>query len=120
VTAEQRACPACGTEFTWTPAAPRKKFCSTRCKHRWHTTHRKPRNRRGRKPAARDDPRPAAPTTDVAATTLVAPPPGPAGLTAAPACPHCRQPVALVAWLVPPAASVTTPPRHAGTIRENT
>ena len=79
-----------------------------------------PRNRRGRKPAARDDPRPAAPTTDVAATTLVAPPPGPAGLTAAPACPHCRQPVALVAWLVPPAASVTTPPRHAGTIRENT
>jgi endogenous inhibitor of DNA gyrase (YacG/DUF329 family) len=120
VTAEQRTCPSCGTEFTWTPAAPRKKFCSIRCKHRWHTAHRKPRSRRrGRPPAARDDPRPAPPATGVAATAPVAPPPGPAGLTAAPACPHCRQPVALVAWLVPPAASVTTPPRHADTIRDN-
>jgi endogenous inhibitor of DNA gyrase (YacG/DUF329 family) len=124
VTAEQRNCPSCGTAFTWTPAAPRQKFCSTRCKHRWHTAHRKPR-RRGRQPAARDDPRPDTPTTSVATTNAVAttPPPAtpqPGGLTAAPACPHCRQPVALVAWLVPPAASVTTPPRHADTIRENT
>jgi len=119
VTAEQRACPSCGTAFTWTPAAPRQRFCSTRCKHRWHTANRKPR-RRGRQGTARDDPRPDAPTTGVATTTPAAPPPGPAGLTAAPACPHCRQPVALVAWLVPPAASVTTPPRHADTIRENT
>jgi endogenous inhibitor of DNA gyrase (YacG/DUF329 family) len=99
VTAEQRACPSCGTAFTWTPAAPRQRFCSTRCKHRWHTD---------------------APAAGVATTTPVAPPPGPAGLTAAPACPHCRQPVALVAWLVPPAASVTTPPRHADTIRDST
>jgi endogenous inhibitor of DNA gyrase (YacG/DUF329 family) len=121
VTAEQRACPSCGTEFTWTPAAPLKKFCSTRCKHRWHTAHRKPR-RRARHDAARDDPRPDTPTTSVATTTTAVAttaPPGPA-LTAAPACPHCRQPVALVAWLVPPAASITTPPRHADTIRENT
>ena len=127
MTAEQRNCPSCGTAFTWTPAAPRQKFCSTRCKHRWHTANRKPRRRRARQDAARDDPRPDTPTTSVATTTAVAtttpataPPPGPAGLTAAPACPHCRQPVALVAWLVPPAASVTTPPRHADTIRENT
>jgi endogenous inhibitor of DNA gyrase (YacG/DUF329 family) len=116
VTAEQRNCPSCGTAFTWTPAAPRQKFCSTRCKHRWHTAHRKPRRRHARQDPAPGDPRPDAPTTSVATTT----PPGPAGLTAAPACPHCRQPVALVAWLVPPAASVTTPPRHADTIRENT
>ena len=119
MTAEQRACPSCGTVFTWTPAAPRQRFCSTRCKHRWHTANRKPR-RRGRQPATRDDPRPDTPTTGVATTTPVAPPPGPAGLTTAPACPHCRQPVALVAWLVPPAASVTTPPRHADTTRDNT
>ena len=61
MTAEQRACPACGTEFTWTPAAPRQKFCSTTCKHRWHTANRKPR-RRARHDAARDDPRPDTPT----------------------------------------------------------
>jgi endogenous inhibitor of DNA gyrase (YacG/DUF329 family) len=121
VTAEQRACPSCGTAFTLTPAAPRKKFCSTRCKHRWHSAHRKPRRRRARQDAARDDPRPDTPAAAVATTTpAAAPPPGPAALTAAPACPHCRQPVELVAWLVPQAASVTTPPRHADTIRENT
>jgi endogenous inhibitor of DNA gyrase (YacG/DUF329 family) len=113
VTAEQRACPSCGTAFTLTPAAPRKKFCSTRCKHRWHSANRKPRRR-----ARRDDPHPDTPATSVATTTAVATPHAPA-LTAAPACPHCRQPVALVAWLVPPAASVTTPPRHADTIRDN-
>ncbi len=115
--AEQRACPACGAEFTWTPAAPRQKYCSTRCKHRWHAAHGKPRSRRGRnrEDATSDDARPATATTDVP------PPPAPAGgLAAAPACPHCRQPVALVAWLVPPAASITTPPRHADTIREIT
>jgi endogenous inhibitor of DNA gyrase (YacG/DUF329 family) len=117
VTAEQRACPSCGTAFTLTPAAPRKKFCSTRCKHRWHSANRKPR-RRARRDAARDDPHPDTPATSVATTTAVATPHTPA-LTAAPACPHCRQPVALVAWLVPPAASVTTPPRHADTIRDN-
>jgi endogenous inhibitor of DNA gyrase (YacG/DUF329 family) len=112
MTAEQRPCPACGSQFTWTPAAPRQRFCSTRCKHRWHDASRKPRNRPR---PARDDGRPPAPTTPAAK-----PPHTPAdGLTAAPACPHCRQPVALVAWLVPPAASITTPPRHADTIRDN-
>jgi hypothetical protein len=37
-------------------------------------------------------------------------PAGTGTLTAAPACPRCRQPIAIVAWLVPPAAaSVATP-----------
>jgi len=44
----------------------------------------------------------------------------PATLTPAPACPDCRQPVAIVAWLVvPAAASVATPRRHADTVRDN-
>jgi endogenous inhibitor of DNA gyrase (YacG/DUF329 family) len=108
VNAERRTCPACGTEFTWTPAAPRPKYCSARCKHRWHRAHGKPRNRR-RRGTTRDDARPA-----TATTAVPPPPPPPGGLAAAPACPHCRQPVALVAWLVPPAAaSVATPSRHA-------
>ena len=41
--AEQRPCPAWGTEFTWTPAAPGQKFCSPRCKHRWHDRYGKAR-----------------------------------------------------------------------------
>ena len=112
--AEQRDCPQCGTPFTWTPAAPRQKYCSARCKHRWHRAHGKPR-RRGRTAATRDVARPPAATTSVAAAA------GPRdSLAADPACPHCRKPVALVAWLVPPAAAtVKTPPRHAGTIRDS-
>ena len=130
MSAEQRDCPQCGTPFTWTSAAPRQKYCSTRCKHRWHTAHRKPRKRRrGRQGPASDVARPPAPTTRVVPTTEVGPPSPPAagtgtageaGLAAEPACPHCRKPVALVAWLVPPAAaSVKEPPRHADTIRDN-
>jgi endogenous inhibitor of DNA gyrase (YacG/DUF329 family) len=127
VSAEQRDCPQCGTPFTWTSAAPRQKYCSTRCKHRWHTAHRKPRRRRrGRQGPAADVARQPGPTTEAAATTEAGTPSPPAaataggvGLAAEPACPHCRKPVALVAWLVPPAAaSVKEPPRHADTIRD--
>jgi endogenous inhibitor of DNA gyrase (YacG/DUF329 family) len=108
VSPEQRECPACGTPFTWTPAAPRQKYCSARCKHRWHRAHGKPR-RRSRKAVTRDVAR------QPGATTGFAPAPPPAE----PACPHCRKPVALVAWLVPPAAAtVKEPPGHADTIRD--
>jgi endogenous inhibitor of DNA gyrase (YacG/DUF329 family) len=126
VSAEQRDCPECGTPFTWTSAAPRQKYCSTRCKHRWHQARRKPRRRRrGRQDTTRDVAGPPAPATHVAPTTEVGPAAPPAAgpepaLTAEPACPHCRKPVALVAWLVPPAAaSVQEPPRHADTVRDN-
>lgn len=117
MSAEQRDCPQCGAPFTWTPAAPRQKYCSARCKHRWHRAHGKPRRRRSRKAATRDVARPTAATAGVAP---VPPAAGPGnGLAAEPACPHCRKPVALVAWLVPPAAaSVKEPPRHADTIRD--
>ena len=119
MSAEQRDCPQCGTPFTWTPAAPRQKYCSARCKHRWHRAHGKPRRRRGRKAATRDVARPPGATTDVAPPAPPAAGPGP-GLEAGPACPHCRKPVALVAWLVPPAAAtVKEPPRHADTVRDN-
>lgn len=128
MSAEQRDCPQCGTPFTWTTAAPRQKYCSTRCKHRWHTARRKPRNRRrGRQGPTASVARQPAPTASVAPTTEVGPPSPPAagtageaGLTAEPACPHCRKPVALVAWLVPPAAAtVKEPPRHADTMSDN-
>lgn len=121
MSAEQRDCPACGNPFTWTPAAPRQKYCSTRCKHRWHAAHGKPRKRRrGRQAATRDVAGPPAATTDVALPSQpAAGMTGETGLAAEPACPHCRMPVALVAWLVPPAAAtVKEPPRHAATIRD--
>jgi predicted nucleic acid-binding Zn ribbon protein len=117
--AEQRPCPACGTIFTWTPASPRQRFCSTRCRQSWWDRRRRQATaalNRAAAPPAASGPHDDAPRAgghdahgdgprgrDAAAT-----------LTAAPACPHCRQPVAIVAWLVPPAAaSVATPPRHA-------
>jgi endogenous inhibitor of DNA gyrase (YacG/DUF329 family) len=119
VSAEQRDCPECGTPFTWTTAAPRQKYCSTRCKHRWHQARRKPRRRRRGRTATRDAAAPPAPTTEVGPPAPPAAGPEP-GLTAGPACPHCRKPVALVAWLVPPAAAtVKEPPRHADTVRDN-
>jgi hypothetical protein len=48
MTAEQRPCLACGTEFTWTGASPRKRFCSQQCRLAWHGEQRrgKPRPRR--------------------------------------------------------------------------
>lgn len=119
MTTEQRACPACGTEFTWTSAAPRQRFCSTRCKHRWWCARRRQATAalaRDETPASGD---PRATTRDDrgdAARHHADP-----GIVAAvPACPHCGKPVAIVAWLVPPAAAtVTTPPRHAVTVRDN-
>jgi endogenous inhibitor of DNA gyrase (YacG/DUF329 family) len=117
VSAEQRDCPQCGTPFTWTSAAPRQKYCSTRCKHRWHRAHGRPRRRRGRNAATRHVARPPAVTANAAAPPAAGPQDG---LAAEPACPHCRKPVALVAWLVPPAAAtVKEPPRHADTVRDN-
>ena len=116
--AEQRPCPAGGTAFTRTPASPRQRFCSTRCRQSWWDRRRRQATatlNRGGVPQAgsgrRGDGRhagdhdahcDAAPGRDSTGT-----------LAAAPACPHCRQPVAIVAWLVPPAAaSVATTRRH--------
>lgn len=118
MTAEQRQCPACGTEFTWTSAAPRQRFCSTRCKHRWWCA------RRRQAIAALSGNDTAAPVrSDPRATAHdhrgVGPRADAGTVAAVPACPHCGKPVAIVAWLVPPAAAnVTTPPRHAVTIRD--
>ena len=110
--AGQRPCLRCGTGFTWTPASPRKRFCSQQCRLTWWGEQRrgKPRPRRRTRPTqppATPGERHAAATHDV--------PHADTALAATPACPHCRQPVAIVAWLVPPAAHATTPPRHAGT-----
>jgi len=120
MTAEQRQCANCGTAFTWTPAAPRKRFCSTRCKHQWWCARRRQATAaltgNGATPP-RDSPRATAHNDRGDAARHHA---GPGTTAAVPACPHCARPVAIVAWLVPPAAAtVTTPPQHAVTISDN-
>jgi endogenous inhibitor of DNA gyrase (YacG/DUF329 family) len=133
VNAEQRTCPACGSEFTWTPAAPRQKFCGSRCKNRWWDRYRR-QAVRALAGGSTSLPAGQGKAGDPGGTAGDRSGSGPAALAATPACPHCRQPVALVAWLVPPAAaSVTTPmpatppqpalpqpalPRHATTMRD--
>ena len=97
---EQRACPVCGTAFTWTSASPRQKYCSTRCAQLcWERTHRR---RSPRQPATgnprRHDDDPRRPDGNGQPPAAIA------------ACPHCRKPVAIVAWLIPPAAATITAP----------
>jgi len=103
---EQRACPVCGTAFTWTSASPRQKYCSTRCAQLcWERAHRR---RSQRQPAAGDpgrhddqarhDDDPRRPDGNGQPPAAIA------------ACPHCRKPVAIVAWLIPPAAATITAP----------
>lgn len=116
---EQRACPVCGTAFTWTSASPRQKYCSTRCAQLcWERAHRR---RSQRQPAAGDPGRHDDQARhhddahhdddDVRHDDDPRRPDGngqpPAAIAA---CPHCRKPVAIVAWLIPPAAATITAP----------
>jgi len=123
MTAEQRPCLHCGTAFTWTPASPRKQFCSQPCRLAWWGTRRRQATaalRHGdiRLPGGQprgDDTR--ATSHDAHGDNARSHAAG--TLAATPACPHCKQPVAIVAWLVAPtAASVATPPRHAAAISD--
>lgn len=109
--AEERPCPVCGALFTWTPAAPRQRFCSVPCRHQWWNHRRRQATAAlsqagtetapdGHEPRG-GPPRGGAPRAGDGATVAV------------PACPHCRKPVAVVAWLVPPAAATIDTPRHA-------
>lgn len=121
--AEQRPCPACGALFTWTPAGSRQKYCSADCRYRWWNL------RRRQATAALRRGGPSAPAPAAHAARGETPrghgprdrgPRDAGGIVAAvPACPHCREPVAVVAWLVPPgAASVATPNNTPATMRD--
>ena len=123
MTAEQRPCLHCGTAFTWTPASPRKRFCSQPCRLAWWGARRRQATaalRHGDLPLPggqqhSDDPR--ATSHDARGDNARSHAAG--TLAATPACPHCKKPVAIVAWLVPAAAaSVATPPRHAAAVSD--
>jgi endogenous inhibitor of DNA gyrase (YacG/DUF329 family) len=100
--AQQRACPRCGTPFTWTSAAPRQKYCSNRCRAAWN---RNP----ARYAAGPIPPGPASTTTTSGTMTTSSTAPG-RDITSTRPCPHCGKPVTAITWIIPPAAAVTTPP----------
>lgn len=122
--AEQRPCLHCGTAFTWTPASPRKRFCSQPCRLAWHDARRRQaaaalRSGDARLPASKPHRNGAHATSHDARGGDARGSHAAGTLAATPACPHCKQPVAIVAWLVPPtAASVAPPPQHAITTRD--
>jgi hypothetical protein len=106
--------------FHLDPRSPPPTVLLHPCRQRWwDRTRRGRRHRRADDPRGQHDPRrtadePRRPADDPRGNcrdTTTSPP--------SPPCPHCRQPVAIVAWLVPPAAAtVAPPPRHAGETRD--
>ena len=123
---EQRACPVCSRSFTWSSKRPAHRFCDPRCKAIWAREIKKAREH-GLPPPAPGDPRlrpghTAAPRED---PPREGPPHGalsPAILSTAPmaisretCCPHCRQLVAVVAVLIPPAAVYVDTPSQSVT-----
>jgi endogenous inhibitor of DNA gyrase (YacG/DUF329 family) len=92
-------CPVCGQPFIPTPRQiPRRRYCSERCrKTAWR--HRHPGHRSRPRDVAPAGPRPDhIPDVSTAQAEPVA------------RCPHCAQPVAVIALLVVPAAAhVPTP-----------
>jgi endogenous inhibitor of DNA gyrase (YacG/DUF329 family) len=93
------SCLVCGQPFTGTPRQiPRRRYCSERCrKTAWR--HRHPGHRSRPRDVAPAVPRPDhIPDVSTAQAEPVA------------RCPHCAQPVAVIALLVVPAAAhVPTP-----------
>lgn len=87
--ASSGVCPVCQTTFARTPRQPRRRYCSATCR-RTAWRRRQPR------PGTQPDSRSARPTTE---------PP-----VAIRACPHCDQPVTIVALLVTPQAARPTMP----------
>ncbi len=107
-TAEQRSCPRCGRAFTWTTAAPRQKFCGSRCRSAY--------NRNPARYAAGPIPPGPPPATATAPGTSTAGGTATAGgtITAVRPCPHCGRPVTAITWIVPPAAANVTTPETSG------
>jgi endogenous inhibitor of DNA gyrase (YacG/DUF329 family) len=102
-------CPVCGQTFTSTPRQiPRRRYCSERCrKTAWR--HRHPGHRSRPRHVAPAVPRPGHVAPAVPRPDHV---PDLSTAQAEPVarCPHCAQPVAVIALLVVPAAAhVPTP-----------
>jgi len=108
-TAQRRACPRCGSAFTWTTSAPRQKFCGNRCRSAYN---RDP----ARYAAGPIPPRATMPGNGTGTTGGTMPCDG---TTAIRPCPHCGKPVTAITWLVPPAAATVTTPLPAATRRQD-
>jgi endogenous inhibitor of DNA gyrase (YacG/DUF329 family) len=118
-----RSCATCTKPITVTSRNPNRRYCSPRCRVAdWHRRHDRTHlhnavpNDVTRHPNVVPDAVPhhdanAVPTpTTTFATTANAVPGGTNTANGEQRCPHCRQPIAVIAILVPPtAAHVRTP-----------
>lgn len=96
-----KTCPVCGTEFTTHPSV-RQKYCSPRCRR--EAENRRERDRDEARAARMGNPLPPQhPTKRTAMTRRVSTPDLPP--TATRNCPHCDQPVTIVALLATPEAA---------------
>ena len=113
---QARPCPACGSPFTWSTASPRQRFCSPRCKAaRWRATRRAQPTARTHN-ATRHDTGDRTSNNTRHHTRNDAPD---GDVTAVHAYPHCRQHIAVITWLVTPAAArVPAPSQHAVTVHD--
>ena len=115
-----RSCATCTAPITVTRRNPNRRYCSPRCRVAdWHRRHDRPHPDHA-VPATGNEvpggvPNGVANVVPEPATTTYATPPNgvPDGSNTANGeqrCPHCRQPIAVIAVLVPPtAAHVRTP-----------
>lgn len=106
-----RACVTCADSITVTARNPNRRFCSRRCRvANWHARNRASRNGTNPNPNTvpdvvhRDVVRDDVAGGDDVRNAVAAP-------NTVVRCPHCRRPVTVLTWLLPPAAAhVTTPP----------
>jgi hypothetical protein len=118
-----RSCATCTAAITVTSRNPNRRYCSPRCRVAdWHRRHDRahphnpvPNNVNAHPnvvPDAvhNDDPNAVPTPTTTFATARNAVPGGANTANGEQRCPHCRQPIAVIAVLVPPtAAHVRTP-----------
>jgi hypothetical protein len=116
MTSPTRSCATCTTPITVTRRNPNRRYCSPRCRVAdWHHRHDRRHSHHDVPGLPNDVPAGNAVPNDVPETTTTVP----TTTNAVPAgnaangdqrCPHCRQPIAVIAVLVPPtAAHVRTP-----------
>jgi endogenous inhibitor of DNA gyrase (YacG/DUF329 family) len=115
MTTSGRTCITCTAPISVTRRNPNKRYCSPRCRVAdWHRRHDRPHPDDNVPTSSNDVPDdvpnvvPQPPTTFTPAQNAV--PDGGNAANGDQRCPHCRQPIAIIAVLVPPtAAHVRTP-----------
>lgn len=115
MTASTRSCVTCTAPITISRRNPNRRYCSPRCRVAdWHRRHDRPHPDNAVPEHTNAVPNAVANVVPTPATTYIAPTNGVPDTSntanGEQRCPHCRQPIAIIAVLVPPtAAHVRTP-----------